>query len=474
MAGTVSIKFSAKDNFTRITERLNKALRKNKASFGKLDTAMEKSARKAKKTSGAMSKSFGKIGKALAGVAGVAAAIKVAKAGFGNVLTLEQGKNRVLQNVSGRQNRADISDKIEAAIIKGSAISGKSREEVSEGLFAQLSAQGTGDQAFTNFFKNLELATGFTADLGATIAGVSKIQENFADAKGDIDTTLAALAAGQTFGQTDVQQLVDALPGLSVDAATAGLTSVDTISGLASLSKKLGGTAQAATGLSSFLGTITRAKINTPAGGALAGLGIPVGAKALQESGLTLTDILRLANKGAKENEFLFNEAFGDQGSVQVARAATPELFENMRKIQEQTARDMSDLGEGAVALNFETATTGLSGTMIDNKAALDKVNDQIGLNLIPALEAQTEAVHIANLRSEVQGGGLLGTSEVSGTLGNQAGALIETIVATVFGKTEELKAFRAEEAGRLRIELDARGLSTVTTGSTGDQTVTD
>ena len=468
MADAISVKFTAKDQFTRISEKMNKALAKNRKAFRGLDDQMQKSARRARKSSNEMTKGFSRMGKALAGVATVAAGLRVGKAGFENALTLDQQIARSLQNVRGKDQRAKMRPLIKQAILDGSAISGKGRDEVGSGLFAQLSAQGATPEALKNFTDNLKLATASTADLTTVVEGVSKVQANFADARGPGGAARvgAAVFAAQSVGITDVGKILENIPGISGTLGASGVSSTDAIALLSGATTKLKGTAESATAVGDLYSTLLTARPGTPQYGAIKGLGLPAGAEELSRANPVA--LLEKIGKSARENERMFNEVFTTIPAQQLARAVDPELLGKIQTIQQSAAFDIANPDQSAVTVNFAEATAGLMGAQIDNTKALNEAKDAVGNQLAPAMTGLTDAFNIIALRNEAKGGGIGGL--IGETIKEGAGATARGI----FGETDDFRERREAERVQLRVEVDARGLSQVTSGSTGDQTVTD
>ena len=463
MGDTIVIKFSAKDDFTRIAKKLDKSLGKNRRSFKQLDAAMGKSARKSTRASNTMSKAFGKIGKAFAGMAIAAVAAKVGMAGVKNVLTLEQQIARSLQNVRGTEEREMMRGKIRDTIISESDRSGKSREEVGEALFNQLSLQGSDDpiQALKNFVTNVTLATASTANLGATVEGVSKLQSNFASdlsAETGAEQIGAALFAAQQIGATDVQRLVEAMPGISATLSKSGVNPFESIALLATASVKLKNTDTAATALEDIYGTLfdTRALTSPDTFGMATSLDLPTGDEILD---IEPTELLKAVGAAFKDNPAFFKKIFSTAPDNKLAPLINDEFIATYNKAQSNIATDIANPEQGAVAVNFKEATSGILGADIQQKALKNKTLDAAGEALAPAMVSLTTAVveltgRIGDI-NELEPG-----SEKTGAimdLGKEWLAQLMFPMATALARSER---------DPLNITLDARANATAGTGS--------
>ena len=247
--GNVSIKFTAKDMFSRVSRKLNKSLEMTRKSFAGLDTQMKRTARNSERTARKMDRSFGKLGKVAGGLFAVGTAKRVMGAGLGSAAEMQRLVARVLQNVRDPAERKRLGPEFRKLIESEAARSGLSRGEIGQGLFDQISAAGAGAESLQDFKDAVETAVASTANLSDVIVGINKVQENFDLKRGGGRQIGMALVAAQAFGITDVGQISAALPQVAGSAAAFNITPTQLIATMAAASKRLGSTAEGTTAI---------------------------------------------------------------------------------------------------------------------------------------------------------------------------------------------------------------------------------
>ena len=180
--------------------------------------------------------------------------------------------------------------------------------------------------------------------------------------------------------------------------------------------------------------------------------------------------------ESAKSNPILFAQAFGgNEGAKQIARALGPGFFEAFNQVSDAVAADIANPAMSGLALNFQTATDGLVGAMNENKASLDKVKDAVGNQMVPAIEAMTNVFLASALKTQLEGGGLLGTATEKGLIANFivdsfSAAMDRAGLALGVKSQAEVDAIRAgrdEDIKRMELQIQVRGEG----GATGEVT---
>lgn len=432
MASTVHIDISMKDRMSKVAKKASRSLLGVKKSVKKTDDAMKKLNTTQGKTVKGM-KAMGKM-KGLLGVAAVAAGTKKA---FGAAATAETAALKILSNVTDRAKKNELRPIIKAALEDAQKM-GIPIEEAGNALFTMTSQMGTSSEVFENFRGAMKLSVGGFADFQSSVSVTNKLIAQFSDLGGDAEKTARMIFAAQVLGDTDVNQLANALPSAAGAAAVAGLESSEFLSIIAAQSKKTKNTVASAEGLKGFLTSFSTVTKGSAREKAFAKLKIAPGTENLGKQGVinVMKQIVKM--RGQEGGQKLIDEAFTDVGAKTFINnmddAMLAAIVSGADEIASSEALDMS----------FEDVNASMAASANKLAEATDRGFAIIGNQLAPAISSLSDAMVLAEQEAEA------GNSFIVAAFGNS----IATLASSLTGNLDNIEKYRAERRQELGVGI--------------------
>lgn len=351
----VVINFFGRDFMSRATrenaremKKFTKSVAESEREARKAGHTYERTAKKVKgvyTAAGGGGKSLGRIGLAggfsMGGVAvsgTLAAGALFAGKALSQAEQVEMGWAKVMSLIRDRSDQELYSDRIKE-IIRDQTRLGRSVDEVSDALFAQVSQRGASEESFRALDAGMKLAIAGFADTKTSVEVVNKLLENFPELAGDAMRAASMIYTAQVFGATNVQEMGAYIPDLAAVAASQGMAADETLAFVTTLTLKLGGTAKAATAAKSLVMALAQA---TPeAQKALRAMRAPRNIVEFKQLGLE--ESLRRLNAAIKENPTLLRKAVPALEAIQAATAMTTESIDKMRVVQGAMTEDFRE-----------------------------------------------------------------------------------------------------------------------------------
>ena len=472
MAGdTISIKFTARDQFTRVSEKMNKALARNRGAFRKLDTTMQRSANKTQKSSNKMLASLRKLGKGFAALALVGGVAQIGRGVAERALTLERQVQRQLGNVDVPL-RAKFEPIIREKLLSIERRTGRELIEVSDALFEFNSVLGATISTMDDFENVATLAVGSVADMGSVAEGIAKIKKSFTEGT-DTRELGVTLAAAQQVGATSVGKILATAPSVSPTVSQAGFSPQDMIVALAAFSGRFPTQQEAGTGLVDLVSSLADLKKKDPAFGQALALGLPAGTAGprgirafIEEHGIEgLFTAANIAITGKKRDLAL--EVFTTKPAINFAKVADATTLGDIATARGKISAQLADPAINALIANEIAQTQGPLAAAIKTKGVLKDAETAIGEGIIKAVES---GVDVAGSGGKISRAGdafirARSESEISGS---------GDIRALIDGFGAVLKFMQGPQVSRTRVDVEVNAGPGLLTNTLGDQTATE
>lgn len=481
MAGSVSIKFIAKDAFSRVSKKLNQSLKRNEKAFKALDNKMRASGALMKRTATKMRSAaqniqagFAGMGKA-AGIAMVAilALGKAVKVAFNASVANERNREELAQLLSpenrteknirriGKTTR-DIADKNNITREKARATFFAFGSGSTEGLNTR--------QAGKDAFAVAEFASSAFADPEA----IAKLSVKLTKIQGDTTAeTISLIGNIANFAVSNVEEVGVELPRLLPTLKAAGISTAAGGGLVAAFSGRAGNLNAAVEFASKILETTTNADITSEQGEFLAGVGLPVNAIKTQEfiAKHGLPELLkRLGAIAVGKDQFTAKRIFNTAGALDAARiiGVDPEFMENLKSVQRGVDFDKANPLMSNAATLLRLRNEGSTGTALRANAAINQAGDVLGTGF-EAAQRGTFGIFDAysglndRIQAKAEGSGGSLTSGIFQELFEEIKALGRAIQP--FDESNPLN-----RPGQLEVIVNAGPGLSATTGSLGNQ----
>lgn len=358
------------------------------------------------------------------------------------LITLNQSIERLSNLSSGIQKMADIvnsateeSRSFGAAMNAANTMAGKSgedfsklkdrvaelaktipmaREELANGLYQVISNSVPEDNWMTFLQKSARASVGGIADLGETVKVTSTVIKNYGlswDAAGDIQDKIQLTAKN---GVTSFEQLAQALPRVTGNAATLGVSIDELMATFSTLTGVSGNTAEVSTQLAAVFTALV--KPSSEASKMAEQMGISFNAASIKAAGglqnfLSELDknVKQYAQKSGMLEQEIYGKLFGSAESLRAIGPLTGQLSdkfnENISSMKDSAGTideafsTMSSSGAASFQMMKNTiaaCTSGIMSVMSSLGPALN-ITSQIGYTAI-AVESLTKVFRSFNI----------------------------------------------------------------------------
>ena len=271
------------------------------------------------------------------------------------------------------------------------------REELANGLYQVISNSVPEDNWITFLQKSAKASVGGIADLGETVKVTSTIIKNYGlswDSAGDIQDKIQLTAKN---GVTSFEQLAQALPRVTGNAATLGVSIDELMATFSTLTGVSGNTAEVSTQLAAVFTALV--KPSSEAGKMAEQMGISFNAASIKAAGGLqnfLADLDKNVKQYAQKSGMLEQEIYGKLfGSAESLRAIGPLTGQLASKFEENIA-SMKD-SAGTVDEAFSTMSSSTSAKLQILKNSITGITDIISKALAPALPVLNFSAQVGN-----------------------------------------------------------------------------
>lgn len=271
------------------------------------------------------------------------------------------------------------------------------REELANGLYQVVSNSVPEDNWLTFLQKSAKASVGGIADLGETVKVTSTIIKNYGlswDSAGDIQDKIQLTAKN---GVTSFEQLAQALPRVTGNAATLGVSIDELMATFSTLTGVSGNTAEVSTQLAAVFTALV--KPSSEAGKMAEQMGISFNAASIKAAGGLqnfLADLDKNVKQYAQKSGMLEQEIYGKLfGSAESLRAIGPLTGQLADKFNENIS-SMKD-SAGTVDKTFSTMSSSTSAKLQILKNSITGITDIISKALAPALPVLNFSAQVGN-----------------------------------------------------------------------------
>lgn len=271
------------------------------------------------------------------------------------------------------------------------------REELANGLYQVISNSVPEDNWITFLQKSAKASVGGVADLGEAVKVTSTVIKNYGlswDAAGDIQDKIQLTAKN---GVTSFEQLAQALPRVTGNAATLGVSIDELMATFSTLTGVSGNTAEVSTQLAAVFTALV--KPSSEASKMAEQMGISFNAASIKAAGGLqnfLTDLDKNVKQYAQKSGMLEQEIYGKLfGSAESLRAIGPLTGQLADKFNENISsmKDSAGTIEGA----FSTVSSSTSAKLQILKNSITGITDIISKALAPALPVLNFSAQVGN-----------------------------------------------------------------------------
>lgn len=271
------------------------------------------------------------------------------------------------------------------------------REELANGLYQVISNSVPEDNWITFLQKSAKASVGGVADLGEAVKVTSTVIKNYGlswDAAGDIQDKIQLTAKN---GVTSFEQLAQALPRVTGNAATLGVSIDELMATFSTLTGVSGNTAEVSTQLAAVFTALV--KPSSEASKMAEQMGISFNAASIKAAGGLqnfLTNLDKNVKQYAQKSGMLEQEIYGKLfGSAESLRAIGPLTGQLADKFNENISsmKDSAGTIEGA----FSTVSSSTSAKLQILKNSITGITDIISKALAPALPVLNFSAQVGN-----------------------------------------------------------------------------
>lgn len=271
------------------------------------------------------------------------------------------------------------------------------REELANGLYQVISNSVPEDNWITFLQKSAKASVGGVADLGEVVKVTSTVIKNYGlswDAAGDIQDKIQLTAKN---GVTSFEQLAQALPRVTGNAATLGVSIDELMATFSTLTGVSGNTAEVSTQLAAVFTALV--KPSSEASKMAEQMGISFNAASIKAAGGLqnfLTDLDKNVKQYAQKSGMLEQEIYGKLfGSAESLRAIGPLTGQLAEKFNENIS-SMKD-SAGTIEDAFSTVSSSTSAKLQILKNSITGITDIISKALAPALPVLNFSAQVGN-----------------------------------------------------------------------------
>ncbi len=246
------------------------------------------------------------------------------------------------------------------------------REELANGLYQVISNSVPEDNWITFLQKSAKASVGGIADLGETVKVTSTVIKNYGlswDAAGDIQDKIQLTAKN---GVTSFEQLAQALPRVTGNAATLGVSIDELMATFSTLTGVSGNTAEVSTQLAAVFTALV--KPSSEAGKMAEQMGISFNAASIKAAGGLqnfLSELDKNVKQYAQKSGMLEQEIYGKLfGSAESLRAIGPLTGQLADKFNENISSMKDSAGTIDEAFSTMSSSGAASFQMMKNKLA--------------------------------------------------------------------------------------------------------
>lgn len=246
------------------------------------------------------------------------------------------------------------------------------REELANGLYQVISNSVPEDNWITFLQKSAKASVGGVADLGEAVKVTSTVIKNYGlswDAAGDIQDKIQLTAKN---GVTSFEQLAQALPRVTGNAATLGVSIDELMATFSTLTGVSGNTAEVSTQLAAVFTALI--KPSSEAGKMAEQMGISFNAASIKVAGGLqnfLADLDKNVKQYAQKSGMLEQEIYGKLfGSAESLRAIGPLTGQLASKFEENIASMKDSAGTIDEAFSTMSSSGAASFQMMKNQIA--------------------------------------------------------------------------------------------------------
>lgn len=298
------------------------------------------------------------------------------------------------------------------------------REELANGLYQVISNSVPEDNWITFLQKSARASVGGIADLGETVKVTSTVIKNYGlswDAAGDIQDKIQLTAKN---GVTSFEQLAQALPRVTGNAATLGVSIDELMATFSTLTGVSGNTAEVSTQLAAVFTALV--KPSSEAGKMAEQMGISFNAASIKAAGGLqnfLADLDKNVKQYAQKSGMLEQEIYGKLfGSAESLRAIGPLTGQLADKFNENISSMKDSAGTIDEAFSTMSNSGAASFQMMKNKLA--EFTDGI-------TSAMNSLMPVLNMTAQV-GSGIIAITTLSTAVKNLAQAHLVLKVCTI------------------------------------------
>ena len=342
------------------------------------------------------------------------------------------------------------------------------REELANGLYQVISNGVPEDNWMAYLQKSAKASVGGIADLGETVKVTSTVIKNYGlswDAAGDIQDKIQLTAKN---GVTSFEQLAQALPRVTGNAATLGVSIDELMATFSTLTGVSGNTAEVSTQLAAVFTALV--KPSSEAGKMAEQMGISFNAASIKAAGGLqnfLSELDKNVKQYAQKSGMLEQEIYGKLfGSAESLRAIGPLTGQLAAKFDENIASMKDSAGTIDEAFSTMSSSGAASFQMMKNKIA--EFTDGI-------TSAMNSLMPVLNMAAQV-GSGIIAITTLSTAVkklaqahlvlkartiaSNAASAASRTTMISLTAITRTLNAtFTGAAVGATTLKVAIRGL---------------
>lgn len=346
------------------------------------------------------------------------------------------------------------------------------RDELANGLYQVISNGVPEDNWIEYLEKSAKASVGGIADLGETVKVTSTIIKNYGLEWSDAGSIQDKIQLTAKNGVTSFEQLAQALPRVTSNAATLGVSVDELMATFSTLTGVSGNTAEVSTQLAAVFTALV--KPSSEASEMAQQMGIQFDAAAIKAAGgmeQFLTSLDQSVKQYAASSGMLEQEIYGKLfGSAESLRALGPLTGQLADKFRENVADMKNSAGTIDDAFSTMASTGGASLQMFKNSVAgvMDALSSMVGkalpyLNIASQVGGSVNA--IVNLRQAfIAMGGASRIASASVNAVRSAGVLWQGVSVRMSALTQTVSAsFRgaAVSAGTLKLAIQGLMIAT-------------
>lgn len=345
---------------------------------GKISPTLGKSFNEVEKKISKSKVAWAAIGTAATAAAG--AAVKFGTEATKKAVEYEKQMSNVATLLDG--DKASVNKRIDelgGELLKVSNVSGKSTDDLTEGLYNVISALGDSEDSMKTLEIAAKAATAGNATTTDSINLLSAVTKGYGDTSAKAQQKVADMAfATVKLGQTSFPELAANMGKVIPLASTLAVKQEDLFGAMATLTGVTGGTAEVSTQLKAVMQGFLKPTKDMQK--AMEKYGYANGKAMLESEGLQGS--LDLLMEAAGGNELQFAELFSSVEAKSAVLAMAGAQSDNLRE-KTQAMYESAGAAEGA----FDAQTDNLATRMEDLKNKFENAKTAIGMKLLPVVQ---------------------------------------------------------------------------------------